>query len=278
VAHDQVELMVHEPFLEFGRGSWRQNTAAGIHRIMMVVLLNAASRVWVAIPAWKDRLKPYLLGRNMAAEWLPVPSNVEYEPRSAGGQSRTIANGEERIGHFGTYGRPISQILKDVIPHLLFGYRHRSLILMGRGSDEFRVRVVVDAPALTEQIHATGEISPSELSSWIQSCHVMVQPYPDGVSSRRGTAMAALSHGVPMVTTIDALTEDIWAPSGAVELSPTNDLRQLVHAVNKLLENEDKRRHMGYLARRLYMERFDVRHTIDALRGVAKPDLALCEF
>ena len=51
-AGDRVELMVHEPYLEFA-GTWRQTAAAAVHRLMTIVLLRAAARVWMSIPAWQ---------------------------------------------------------------------------------------------------------------------------------------------------------------------------------------------------------------------------------
>ena len=33
-----VELMVHEPFLAFREGSWRQDLVALVHRLMITVL------------------------------------------------------------------------------------------------------------------------------------------------------------------------------------------------------------------------------------------------
>ena len=39
---DAVEVMVHEPYLNFGEGSWKQSGAAAVHRLMTMVLLNAA--------------------------------------------------------------------------------------------------------------------------------------------------------------------------------------------------------------------------------------------
>src|SRR5215831_14231912 len=44
---DDVSLMVHEPYLAFGKGSWRQDAAALVHRIMTAILLRAANRVWI---------------------------------------------------------------------------------------------------------------------------------------------------------------------------------------------------------------------------------------
>ena len=45
---DHIELMVHEPFLAFWEGSWRQTAAAAVHRFMTAVLLQSAARVWIS--------------------------------------------------------------------------------------------------------------------------------------------------------------------------------------------------------------------------------------
>ena len=127
------------------------------------------------------------------------------------------------------------------------------------------------------QIHATGEVSTTELSCWMHKCDIMIQPYPDGVSSRRSSVMAALCYGLPIVTTGGSLTEEVWAQSGAAALVPPGDVSRFLNAANDLLGDEQKRAHMGVRARRLYVDRFDVRHTIRALRAAREPNLALCE-
>src|SRR5262249_40403033 len=52
---DCLELMVHEPFLAFREGSALQDAVAAVHRIMTVLLLSAAPRVWLSIPEWESR-------------------------------------------------------------------------------------------------------------------------------------------------------------------------------------------------------------------------------
>ena len=42
---------------------------------------------------------------------------------------------------------------------------------------------------------------PSALAEHVRACDVLVQPYPDGISSRRTSAMAGLALGVAVVTT-----------------------------------------------------------------------------
>ena len=86
--------------------------------------------------------------------------------------------------------------------------------------------------------------------------------------------MIALSHGVPVVTTTGPLTENVWAESGAVRLAPPGDVTQFLNAVNELLSDKQKRIETGMRARQLYLDRFDISHTIQALRRAPKPDLA----
>jgi glycosyltransferase involved in cell wall biosynthesis len=197
--------------------------------------------------------------------------------RNADGSPTSHLKTQQTLGHFGTFGWPISAMLESLVPELLRGYSNRRLIFMGRGSTEFRLKMIRDNPDLEAQISATGEIDTSELSFWIRKCDLMIQPYPDGVSSRRGTAMAALSHGLPMVTTTGALTEDVWAKSGAAALVAPWDAGSFRDAVNALTGDEQTRNHMGVQARRLYVDRFDVRHTIRALRSSHQRNLAVCE-
>ena len=72
-AGDRVDVVVHEPYLEFGWGPLRHLTMAVVHRLMTAVLLRAADCVWISTPAWESRLRPYALGRAIEMRWLPVP-------------------------------------------------------------------------------------------------------------------------------------------------------------------------------------------------------------
>src|SRR5262249_16756637 len=56
---DKVEIMVHEPFLAFWEGSWKQNLAAAVHRVMTIVLIATARKLWMSIPSWERSLRPY---------------------------------------------------------------------------------------------------------------------------------------------------------------------------------------------------------------------------
>jgi glycosyltransferase involved in cell wall biosynthesis len=169
-----------------------------------------------------------------------------------------------QIGHFGTFGRPIADLLEPLIPELLHR-RSEKLLLMGRGSQEFAAQIVRSHPDLAGQIQGVGEISGRQLSQFVGTCDVMIQPYPDGVTSRRTTAMVALSHGVPTVTSEGPLTEDVWKNSGAVRLVDHRNRKAFLDAVCELLDDERQRSEMSHRATKLYAARFDISHTLAAL-------------
>ena len=218
---DQVEVMVHQPFLPF-RQAWRQNIAALVHRLMTIVLLRAADRIWVSIPEWERRWRPYAFGRPVPFQWLPIPSNIPVTDnisRIEAVRRRYASEGQLVIGHFGTYGAANISALEPILLKLRADSQDRTVLLMGMSSDSFRNQLIGKYPELGARVHATGTLTPEDLSSHIAACDLLIQPYIDGVSTRRTSFMAGLSHGKPIVTTIGQSTEPLWAPSGAVALA-----------------------------------------------------------
>ena len=88
--------------------------------------------------------------------------------------------------------------------------------------------------SLAGRVSATGTLNASDLSAHIAACDVLLQPYPDGVTSRRTTAMAGLFARVPVVTTQGKLTERFWQ-EGAVKLADVGDVNGIVRHVLQLL-------------------------------------------
>lgn len=263
---DNVYLMVHEPFLAFGHGSFKQQIVAAVHRVMTVLLLHAASQVWVSIPAWAAALRPFALGRNLAMEWLPVPSNIErVEDPAAVRQlrQRYLGGGRHLVGHFGTYGRAVTLLLEARIERLMRGDAAIRFLLIGQGSEVFRDRHPQYAPF----VEATGPLAAPEISRHLQACDLMIQPYPDGVSSRRGSAMAGLSHGRPIVTTSGHLSEPFWQSAGALVLVPVEDADAFTRETLALLGDGERRERLGAAGARYYEEHFALGRIVDTLKG-----------
>lgn len=265
---DYVEVMVHEPGLGFREGGLRHDAVAALHRLMAAVLLQAATRVWVSIPAWVDRWRPFRFGRAVEFHWLPIPSTVPVLPDSAKRRDvreRFAPRGEALIGHFGSHGPQFLALWSALVPDLLSRCPSDQLMLLGAGSVRLREALVDRYPALRERIHAAGVLSVHELSPFIMACDVLVQPYPDGVSTRRSSAMAGLAHGVAVVTSVGFLSEDFWMGSGAAALAPSGDMPAMASAVHRLLDDAETRQEIAATGYALYEQRFALAHTISAL-------------
>ena len=59
-------------------------------------------------------------------------------------------------------------------------------------------------------VHQTGPLKEVDVSKALQICNLMVCYYVDGISSRRGSAIAALDHGIPLISTVGRNTESIF--------------------------------------------------------------------
>lgn len=272
VRGDDVSLLVHEPFLAFGEGSRRQSAVAFVHRLMTVVLLAAARRVWTTIPEWERCLRPYALGRRVPFAWLPVPSTTPVTAsadEAAATRALYAAEGSALVGHFGTHGGLVADALKRVLPRLLSETEATGacvVLLIGQGGEELRAELLRAHPRLAGRVHATGTLAAESLSRHLAACDLLLQPYPDGVSTRRTSVMAGLAHGRAVVTTEGRLTESIWEETGAVALAHAGDDEALLDEVRRVLASEETRARLGEAGRQLYRERFDLAHTIAALR------------
>src|ERR1700683_2694715 len=192
----------------------------------MADLLRAAARVWRSTSTWEPYLRPWQFGRRHTYHWLPIPSNVVVSSDAAAVLEvrRKYAPHGLLIGHFSTFGSSITQMLCATIPPLLRQANGACLLLIGIGSGVFREQLIRDHPELDQRVHATEYISEEQrISEYLSACDLLIQPYPDGVTTRRTTIMASLAHGLPTLTTSGHLTEPFWASSGAVEVTPAGE-------------------------------------------------------
>ncbi len=268
---DSVWVMFHEVYFPL---RWKQSLSHNIlgaaTRLMASLVASAAKRKFVSIPAWIPLLEASG-AKESAVSWLPVPSSIPVIDDPAGVDAVRAryapAGGDGYIvGHFGTYGRDIVEMLKGVVPPLLSKRTDCTVLLLGRGGEIVRDDLTEQYPELRMRVHAPGTLTAEDISRSLSACDVLIQPFVDGVSSRRTSLMAGLAHALPIVTTTGFLTESVWAESCAVALVRVEDLEGMVAAADKLLDDATARERLGAAASALYQERFDLRHTIASLR------------
>jgi glycosyltransferase involved in cell wall biosynthesis len=122
-------------------------------------------------------------------------------------------------------------------------------------------------PSLACRIGACGDLPPESVAAHLAACDLLVQPYPDGISSRRSSAMAGLALGLPTLTTTGPATESVWQDQRLVALTPADELAQFTAQAGLLLSDARLRDELGARARMGYERNFSLQRTIDTLRA-----------
>ena len=265
-----VWVMFHEISFPLMRRPLSHALIGATTRIMARSIASTADRIFVSVPAWASFLKR-ICPRSKPAEWLPVPCNVATEADSssvAAVREQFAPGGKYLVGHFGTFGDLVADLLAPAFLELLRLVPNSSILLVGRRSDAFRDRLASTNVEFAKRIYATGD-SAAAISAHLRACDVVVQPYPDGISSRRGTAMAALANGVPIVTNLGELSEPLWS-DGSVALAATPDPKALSNLAAGLLVDSKTRAQLSQRSLALYRDSFALEKTVARLRETSR--------
>lgn len=241
----------------------RHQVLAGVTRVMARLAGGSADRVFVSIPSWAEHLPSSVRAR---AEWRPVPSTLPtLVPAAALAAVRATLGPGPWLGHFGTYGSAIRAPLEEVLVPLLRADARRKVLLLGRGSQHVSQELGARHPELGGRVLSRDSLAPEDLVAHLAAMDLLVQPYPDGVSARRTTAMAGLALGLPLVTQPGHLTEPLWKDSGAVALAEGLTPRALIAAAERLLAHPEQLAALGARAARVYREHFALERTVETL-------------
>jgi glycosyltransferase involved in cell wall biosynthesis len=265
-----ARVMFHEPYFYFtwSRPWARANALAIVQRLMARALARGARRVYQSTETWRR----FLPGADRIAvlQTLPIPSNV---PLAAAPQDvarfreRAGGDGTPLVGHFGTYGAHVAKELRAILPALAARRPDVRIALVGAGGPAFLEDLRRTQPETAGRAFVTGHLDPSSVAAALRACDVLVQPYPDGITTRRTSAMAGLANGVATVTCSGALTEPVWTETGAAALAPAGDANAFVDATDALLRDASARDALGRRGAAVYAARFSMAHTIAILRG-----------
>ena len=266
-----VWVMFHEVAFPFVRRPLRHNLVAIVNRVMARAVAGAADRVLVSIPRW-GQLLSQICPRARPAEWLPVPCSVATAADPgvvAAVRSRHAPDvAAPLVGHFGTFGRLITDLLEPAIVGLLRTDPLARVLLIGRGSERYRVHIGASHPDLAGRVAGTGELPPVVVAAHLRACDLLLQPYPDGVSSRRTSMMAGLANRVPVVTNLGGLSEPLWAASTGVAVVPGPYPAALTAAAVEVLAlSPENRLALGARGAELYFREFTLERTIERLRN-----------
>jgi glycosyltransferase involved in cell wall biosynthesis len=183
---------------------------------------------------------------------IPIGSNID--PALAGefdiAAERArwgVQPDEFLLGYFGFLnlskgGADLMQALKTLYDESL---PVKMLLIGGRtGSSDpsnaqyaMQVERLIDLLGVKERVIATGYLDPSAVSRALRACDVMVLPYVDGASLRRGSLLAAIAHGKAIVTTEPRYPIEGLKHEESALYVPPNDPQALANASQRILKD-----------------------------------------
>lgn len=108
-----------------------------------------------------------------------------------------------------------------------------------------RIHRLIAENDLAQRIVFTGYVSLPEVSAHLLAADMAVMPYRDGVSFRRTTLIAALRHGLPVISTTPAVElPQIIAGKNMLLVAP-HDISGLVEAVIQVFKDPSLRKQLS---------------------------------
>jgi glycosyltransferase involved in cell wall biosynthesis len=265
-------VMFHESAYPFEAGQrLRHRVLAAATHVAARLLAERAERVLVSTPGCERALGKFAPAPR--ALWSPIPSNLARGPAPRARQAVLAGFGLDPaapvVGHFSAFGDRVAETLQKTLALLLQTDLAAQALLVGRGSEAFAERLARELPAAAARIRAGGQVAGELAGEAIDASDVLLFPYPDGISSRRTTAMAGLAFGKALVTTDGPNTESLWRREHCVELCP-HDPAALAESVRSLLADAPRRAELGARAERVYAERFALERVVGALRELRR--------
>jgi glycosyltransferase involved in cell wall biosynthesis len=250
------ELYVDFPDVRFSLTFLKRVAAAVIQRAMFWLAAHAARALAVSIEPWAMSLRHTRFLKRVPVFHLPSPSNIERVPtdRKRVRQQLGIRETEIVLAFFGMphVSKKGAWLLRSVESLLDRGMAAR-LLLIGPGWDAL---CALAPDRVRERILVTGYVDAATVSHYLHASDIFLLPTHDGVSTRRSSLMAALSHGLPVVGTSGRLTDALLHRSGALLLSPADDLEAFLEHVITVAEDAERRRQLAERGLALYREHF----------------------
>jgi glycosyltransferase involved in cell wall biosynthesis len=219
-------------------------------------LARSAHGLITTNPADYQALKSKIVNRKSKIKMVPIGSNITVHPTNKLEineirQSFGLDSGAIALGYFGflNESKGADRLIEAVAK--LNGRFHLVFIGGQTGASDSAnnraflhgLKAQINGLGLENRVHWTGFLSDERVSAHLQAMEMMVMPYRDGASLRRGTLMAALAHGKPLITTLPAAQELLSGKNCL--LVAAGDVAGLGTAVQRLTNDTKLRQKLG---------------------------------
>lgn len=194
--------------------------------------------------------------RARRVEQIPIGANIE-PPASPADRTATrsalgVTGDAPLLAYFGfsNASKGLDELFAAVA-RLSERFPSLRLLLIGGGTGQTdatnagyhaHLRQRAAALGIGDRLIWTGYEDAANVSAQLLAADVVVLPFRDGVSLRRGTLLAALAHGCAIVTTAPAQPIPDLAAHAALRLYPAGDVAALVVAITESLQPAQQER------------------------------------
>ncbi|HAJ34997.1 MAG TPA: hypothetical protein DCL15_04830 [Chloroflexi bacterium] len=254
------------PAINFAPWQWQRQgirTAWTYHDLLPMYLFPKAGwlRAWVTErPAhYAERVvttteadRQRLSRRGINVTSIPIGSNIVSrtftpEQRRARRQQRGYSDQDFVLAYFGflNQSKGVVELLKALHQ---FAQTHATarLLMIGErigASDATnhayaqKVESIIHKHRLEARVQWTGNEPDAEVAADLNACDVLVLPFLDGASLRRGTLMAGLANGCAIVTTTPQAPLPELVDGQDVLYAPAGNVNELVAAIQRLADD-----------------------------------------
>lgn len=260
---DRLWTMFHEVAFPFRRNQpWKHHLLAAVHRLMAWIVLQASEKSFTSIEPYRTLLRQIRPKARIGL--LRLFSNLPFGGGSIARARTSSISARAIVGMFSSFGRETCALLEDALPVLLKDPRF-DLLLIGPG-EHFLSDFCGRFPQYRRRLSTTGRLSALEAAPHLERCDALLQLYPEGASGARGTFVAALGSGIPVVTTAGAQTEALLRTRGAIAFAH-HEPEGIREVLDGLVSDKAAARKIGEAGRRLYEAHFALENTIEILTG-----------
>jgi glycosyltransferase involved in cell wall biosynthesis len=212
-----------------------------------ITMRPAATADLVTVTNEGDRLQ--LAERNIAAARIPIGSNIAGRrlsdaEREAWRRQAGYSAADFVLAYFGFLNRSKGGLTLIRALHRLVQARlDMQLLMIGEqvgasdaSNDVYRqeVQALIAELGLEGRVRWTGNLPDAEVAAALNACDVLLMPYTDGASLRRGTLMAGLANGCAIVTTTPQAPLPELQEGHDLLYAPPEDEKALAAAVLRL--------------------------------------------
>lgn len=232
---------LNEPYLFPKAGRIRSFVLQQLERVAdSVIYVDELDRRWADVNR-KVEVDRY---------WIPAGPTIEptgrFTDRDSSRSHLNLSNKEFIVGYFGFWQASKGvRILAEAMRRPELKDPSATLALIGAPGPTVigpRSEVLVEDSIFRGlNIIETGAQDPAMISMWLNACDVIALPFLEGLSSRRGSFMNAVAHGIPVVTTEPDGDGVVDVADHEVAFVPPGDVEALAQELAALRDDEARR-------------------------------------